>query len=437
MSEREGYTRHTIGLPRQEGSRIEILVSDAGEAAYFASLIPLLLDKHGAIGLSIGDGPAKGRLEKEFADQLLESGSENVVDAILVAARVNQEEPSKMNKDQLREIIRLKEISPEARVIIVEEAPGSTRQVWTALTEHNIEIDLWLLPTVKQREVYEDELGGVLDEVCVVPVGQPAFDSMKMITDEEINIRLSNLREDFEIDTNTKVVIFGGSSSHHTPGVESSEDDPKDLASLTRNQILEEMATIAQKRPEEKFALLFKPHPAEPEDYLWKVTSSMELPENVKLISRSRQWWGNDINFSTAVAARLADIFITSASTIVQEVALASALSGDSKVAAFYHLPDDTPPEAMGAMETGSIADLDSSYTPMYNDRNKLGEIIERYLYDEDAREELFNNQLEAVNNYRFRTKSTAYRVFLWINALEARQLERVVSASKRLVIRK
>lgn len=370
---------------QKESSRVEpfrdvlIIAEQPGPAQLFAITINEF-HKRGISTYALLSGLAEEIIIEKFKTSTKNYPLNNNYSIILVA----NSEP----KFGIPQTLLAIENNPRAKIVVVEDSPGSTKVMIEALRERRYKPNLWLVPTRSQSSLYKREFPQLATETPIIPIGLPSLDSLitKYNLDERSLNKLIRLtKEELKIPDDSLMITYAGIPSIDAPhAVDSSVDFP-DLNSVTLREILATLHDIARENPQKHFSFIYKPHPRESEE-LWEhpYLNKSSIPSNLQIISNSRAEWKRlaEMGIDLKAISIASHVQLSSCSTVNHETAVIRSLSPRliKTIPLYFWLGDSV--DNTGVVDKFQVKSLITSFTPAVFNQKGLKSKIVKLLQD-------------------------------------------------------
>lgn len=385
-----------IGSKESNKTSLLILAKDPGAANCLSPVVEALTKKGRSLFLF-----AKDRAEEIFNQKFSQIATiskfapENIeTDKPLIILASGTSDPEYEGET----IRRLKEKDPKNKLVLIEDFPGSLVGITQKLAGFDIAPD-FVLVTSRSSQKNMNQRFPTLGKDRIVPVGQPAFDSLLLEKTKTVN---EEVRKKLGLTKDDLLVTYSGVPSQDHP----------DLNYQTLELIISALSSITDEKGL-KIHFVNRNHPREinPSQF----NSILEnASENVKIINETKHQ-----KISTRDITAASNLVITTISTTGLETALRGSRSQTELEQTGWIPIHILLPQAQDFIRrtAGSLPVIELGATAIAFNEGEVREAVEKSLFDESFKKEVLNAQQGPLRNeYRFYGKRTSTdRVLLWL----------------------
>lgn len=302
-------------------------------------------------------------------------------------------------------ITKLKKTNPKLKLILIEDFPGSLVSITKKLATFNITPDLALVTSRSSQKNMNQRFPNFGKEK-VIPVGQPAFDSLLLEETKTVN---QEIRKKLGLTEDDLLVTYSGVPSQDHPN----------LNYQALELIISALNSIANDRGL-KINFVNRNHPRE-------VNPSQFIPilenasANVKIIDETQHQ-----KISTRDITAVSNLVATTISTTGLEAVLRGCRP-QTKLDQTGWMPIHILlPQAQDFIKrtAGSLPVIKFGATAIAWNEAEVRNAVEKSLFDEGFKKGVLNAQQGPLRNeYRFYGKKTSTdRVLLWLRYFEKKQ---------------
>ncbi|MEK7110138.1 MAG: hypothetical protein AAB876_02855 [Patescibacteria group bacterium] len=321
-------------------------------------------------------GPAQNILEKKFGQTLFPSVMTRP-DWIFIA-NAEPFSTERIKKAQL--------FNPKVSIGIVEQTENTAISIYNLLKAQDLTPNI-IFSISKVSATNICKTGSVI-EAPAIPVGNIEFEQLLKKDINKIKIEARNA---LGIKPESTLITFIG----RPDGIiyENGGKNEHPTNSLTLKQSLSSLKIIANNHKEKEFVFVYMPHPND-ENAVDPNSLIDELPDNVKIMSKSQQEW-KEFSSSTSEITTASDLLLTIRSTVGQTIALLGVHESEQTFIplALHILFKEFQPHIENSALPSNLAILKMKAEPFVESKDNLTEVIEKCLFNKDFQREFRKNQ--------------------------------------------